>query len=139
MAYSTQSDIEAVFGTTNVALWSNTENTSITDGVPTANTSRIIDAITYADAVINDRFRGGRYTVPFSSTPTVVKNWSATLAGIWLYRSRGFAAGRDTEETNRYAALEGNALREMDLYLANSRRLDLAESSTRPTAPVVVM
>lgn len=139
MAYSTQSDISAVFGATNVALWSNTENTSITDGVPTADTSRIADGIAYADGVINDRFRSYRHAVPFTSTPVVVKNWSATLAGVWLYRSRGFAAGRDTEETNRYAALEGNVLREMDLYLAGARKLDLPENDTRPTAPFVVV
>ena len=139
MAYSAKADIDAIFGETNVAMWSNLENVSITSGVPTADTSRIADAIEYADGVIDDRFRGSRYSVPFSSVPVVLKNWSATLAGVWLFRSRGFAANQDSEETNRYAGMEANVLREMDLYLANTRRLDLPESHSRPTAPIVVI
>ena len=138
MAYCTQSDIEAVYGVTNVAAWSNLENVSVTDGVPVVNASRITAGIDYADSTINDRFRGRRYTVPFQSVPTVVKNWSSTIAGVWLYRSRGFATGQDSAETNRYVALEDNALREMDVYLAGSRRLDLPDNERRPTAPTVV-
>lgn len=139
MAYSTQTDIETIYGETNVALWSNTENEDITDGVPAVVTAAITASIAYADAIINDRFRGRRYTIPFTSTPTVVLNWSATIAGVWLYRRRGMQTGSDTDETNRYAGMEANALKEMDLYLGNSRKFDLPESDTRPTAPVVVI
>jgi phage gp36-like protein len=138
VAYSTTADIQAIYGETNVALWSNLENVSISDGTPTLDSARVASAIAYADSVINDRFRGRRYAVPFSPVPVAVTNWSATIAGVWLYRRRGMATGADTDETNRYAGMEANALREMDLYLAGSRRLDLPESDQRPTAPVVV-
>lgn len=139
MAYSTQADIEAIYGATNVALWSNLENQSITDGVPVVSSTRVNTAIEYADAVIDDRFRvTTRYSLPFSPVPVAVKNWSATIAGVWLYRSRGMQTGGDVVETNRYAGMEANALREMDMYLGNARRFNLSESDTRNTAPVVV-
>lgn len=139
MAYSTQSDIAAIYGATNVALWSSLDNDSVTDGVPDADTARIAAAIEYADAVIDDRFRGRRHEVPFSPVPTVVKNWSATIAGVWLYRSRGMQTGEDTAETNRYAGMEANALKEMDLYIGGARKFTLPQSDRRPTVPVVVV
>lgn len=139
LAYCVQSDVEAIYGVTNVALWSNLENVSITEGTPTEDTARIDTSIEYAESVINDRFRStGRYSLPFSPVPFAVKNWAATIAGVWLYRSRGMQTGEDTAETNRYAGMEANALREMDLYMGGARRLNLPENDVRNTAPVVV-
>lgn len=140
MAYSTQTDLEDVYGTTNIAVWSqlNESASRAATGVPAADTARIARAIAYADAVINDRFRGFRYDLPFSPVPTAVVNWSATIAGVWLYRSRGIAAGSDTAEANRYVGMEANALREMDLYLSGTRTFSLDDNETRPTRPVGV-
>lgn len=140
MAYSTQTDIEDIFGVTNVAVWSqlNESTSRAATGVPAADTARIARAITYADAIIDGRFRGWRYSLPFAPVPTEVVNWSATISGVWLYRSRGMAAGRDTAEVNRFVGMEQNALREMDLYLAGTRQFNLTDNESRPTVPVVV-
>ena len=63
MAYSTQADIENIFGTANVVRWSQLDPSSTT-----ADTARIALAITNADAMINATFAGSQYVVPFSPT-----------------------------------------------------------------------
>lgn len=140
MPYSTKTDIESVYGVTNVAVWSqlNESASRAATGIPAADSARINAAIAYADAVIDDRFRGGRYAVPLSPVSPIVTNWSAVLAGIWLYRSRGVASGADTADANRYVGMEQNVYREMDLYLGGARTLTAAQADTFPTMPVGV-
>lgn len=124
MAYITQADIESVFGVENVASWSNLESDSTT-----ADTGRIADAIAWAEQDINDRFRGGAYTIPFvpqsSGALRPVIDWCAKLAGAWLYQSRGISA-----ETNPVGdvlvAVEGS----IRAYQAGQRRLDCARVGT---------
>jgi phage gp36-like protein len=132
--YIEQTHIEDVFGVENVARWSNLENESAD-----ADTGRIALAIAKAEQEVHDRFRGGRYTLPFTGSLSVVRDWCAKLAGAWLYSSRG-ARASDADEAGSFAL--GNrraALEEMDLYLAGARRLDspLAGSWTTD-APMVV-
>ena len=83
--YCSLTDIQNVFGLSNVTLWSNLDNTSTT-----TDTTRIAAALAYADDEIDNFFRGGPYAVPLilnsGCAPTT---WAAKLAGIWLYDSRG--------------------------------------------------
>jgi len=87
VAIIVQADIEAVFGATNVAIWSNLDSDSTT-----AVTARISAAIEYAEAWVNDEFRDSRYVVPLTPNTGThsprVKNWCAVMAGEWLYRPR---------------------------------------------------
>ncbi|HPS52794.1 MAG TPA: DUF1320 family protein, partial [Phycisphaerae bacterium] len=88
MSYATKSEIESVFGKSNVASWSNLDNE-----MSGADDTRIASAISYADSIINARLRGGRYALPLvnsqGTVPGLVKDWAAKLAGVWLYECRG--------------------------------------------------
>lgn len=85
--YATRSDIEDIYGITNVAKWADINN----DGVSTEDrvTDRVNKALSRATAEINDRLRGSRYSIPFTEVPNTVVYLCALYAGIWLYSSRG--------------------------------------------------
>ena len=89
MPYSARTDVEAVFGTTNVEQWA-----TLDDGDGAAEiTARITAAILYADAQIDDIARLSPYRTPLQdddrNTPTTIMKLSAKLAGIELYEARG--------------------------------------------------
>ena len=107
MSYCTQTDIENIFGVTNVVLWSNLDNQTTT-----ADATRIAAAIAYAGSFIDDRFQDGRFVVPLQSRGgsglAQITDIAARLAGCWLYESRGMAdlsdesiAGNNTVRNHR--------------------------------------
>lgn len=86
MSYCNRSDIEALFGAVNVKKWADLDNTEVEAPI----TARVATAIEYAQATIDDRLRGGRYTIPLAEPPpTTVVDTAARLAGFWLYDARG--------------------------------------------------
>lgn len=86
MSYCSRSDIEALFGAVNVKKWADLDNTDVDAPI----TARIATAIEYAQATVNDRLRGGRYTIPLTEPPpTTVIDTASRLAGVWLYEARG--------------------------------------------------
>ena len=97
MPYAVQSDIENIFGVENVALWSNI-TPGTTQNAP-ANAARVALALQYADDTINEAMRNnGQYQIPLTlrgnapgATMGLIVNCAATLAGAWLYKSRGMA------------------------------------------------
>ena len=126
MAIIDQDDIEAVFGDSNVAAWSNLENDSTA-----ANTARITAAITYAEATFTNRLRDSRYVVPLvplsgTHDPEVV-DICAKLAGVWLYESRGIRDSEASEVANRIVTHRRYALQVTDLILAGTRRIPYTE------------
>lgn len=130
VAIIVQADIENVFGTRNVAMWSNLDNDS-----ETANTSRITVAIATAEDAISDRLRSSRYIVPLTpngSHSYTVKHWAAVLAGHWLYSSR--VRG---DETSSVAAQHAQVMAEMDAVAAGGRGIDYATKERAGTAPWV--
>lgn len=131
MSYSAQSDLENLFGTANVAAWSNLE------GGTDADTDRIAAAIAWADAYIDDRFRPcGIYSLPFSGTSPIVTNWSASLAGIWLFQSRPTGGG---DAGASYADKREQVEREIDLYIIGGRRLTCTRAESKnANVPYVV-
>ena len=82
MAYSVKEDI------TNLEL-TETELVQLTDDDKSGSVddAKVTAAILKADSEIDDYCRG-RYTVPFSPVPDVIKFLSATIAAYWLYRRR---------------------------------------------------
>lgn len=84
-AYAEQSDVENIYGTTNVAKWADMENTRDEDYIA----GRITWAIGLASAHIDSMLLGGPYTVPFSVVPALIKDGCARLAGVYLYDGRG--------------------------------------------------
>lgn len=87
MAYCVRSDIEDRFGVANVTTWADLDN----DANASKITARITRAITVAEDQVNVLLRGGAYAIPFSGTPTMIKDICAVLAGVWLYDARGVA------------------------------------------------
>lgn len=130
--YIAQSDIEDIFGIDNVRIWSNLANED-----SSANSARITNAIEYAEAEIENRFRNGRYAVPFANGGSVLVNWIASLAGIWLFEHR--PVFNESDEATGFDNLRESLDMEIEQYLSGQRLLpaDLA-ASTEVTAPVVV-
>src|SRR3972149_1682098 len=134
--YIVQSDIENVYGTTNVAMWSQLDS-----ALTTADTTRIAGAIRYAEAIVDDRFRGSRYTVPLTGSTAhlaPVVDWCSKLAGIWLYESRGLQDGFLAEDANRVTYQKVNIHREIDAYLSGRWRGGFGLSEQARDAPVAV-
>lgn len=137
--YIQQSDLENVFGSDNIVVWSNLDNST-----DSANTTRINAAISYAEEDVENRFRDGRYTVPFvgasGSIPKVIVDWMAKIAGAWLYESRPqkFTEDENSEEIN-FGRIRRHVDTDIKLYVSGQRRVNLAlaERST-PSAPIVL-
>jgi hypothetical protein len=93
--YCSRSDVNDIFGATNVTTWGDLDNDADDDKI----TTRIARAISWATTEINDRLRGGPYEIPLpESTSSTIVDLCASLAGVWLYRSRGIddeAGGND--------------------------------------------
>ena len=132
MSYIAKSDIEDVFGKDNVAVWSNL------DGETDADTARIARAIVLAEEDVENRFRGGKYQLPFSPIPEVVKNWCATLAGIWLFENRPGYKTTD-EEWEGFNKLEEKVGGDIDAYTSGQRQLAATPiANTSAESPQVV-
>lgn len=135
-AYIAQSDVEDVWGETNVAAWSQKDPASTT-----ADEDRIEQAIKWGEQQIEDLFRGGEYLVPFAGNDSdglrPLKDAMAAKAGWWLYRSRGL---RSTDQTDRVLMVVQEADRAIQAYLAGPAKLNAVKArSDMPTAPQVVM
>lgn len=90
MAYSDADDLNEVWGTGNVTAWA-----TLADG-DSAGTiaARKTRSITMADAMIDAVARTAGYRIPMQTieggtTPTLVNNLSAVLAGVWMYEAFG--------------------------------------------------
>lgn len=130
MAYSTQTDLEAIAGTSNVAVWSNLESDSTT-----ANTTRITAAIAWADALLNSKLRK-QYAIPLTNIdggdlPDDVVRVSALLALAWLVTPR--EANTDDDRAGTFRA-EANAA--ITAWLGGSIDPGLTRRATvEPRAP----
>jgi uncharacterized protein DUF1320 len=138
--YAAQCDIEDIFGITNVAIWSQLDPTQPPG---TADVTRIQRALDYSDATIVSFFRNqGNYATPLApldTDATLVKRWSATLAGVWLYESRDLrdqaATGKaSAKEGNRYSQMAQQVIAEMGPY-RSQQKLNAVRRWPSPTAP----
>ena len=132
--YIGQSDVEQIFGTVNVAKWSNLDNL---DESGSPDTTRITTAITYAEDWLDEQLRNGPYTTPLAGTlPQTVKNAVAAMAGVWLYEARG-VDDFDGESDNPITAHRNRAQRYVARVLRGEVQLDIERSEVGPSAPVV--
>jgi len=134
--YAAQSDIEDIFGVTNVATWSQLDPTQ-PPGTP--DTERIQRALDFACSKIESFFRNyGNYTTPLTpqnDDVNLVTRWAATLAGVWLYESRG--QRDDNPPGNKFTAMAKQVMAEMGPY-RSSEKLDAARRWPSPTAPAAM-
>jgi len=131
MAYSTQTDIENVFGEKNVETWSDL------DGDGTLDSTRVAASIAYADEFINSMLRGGVYAIPIGSSNVLVTNWSAVLAGAWLYRSRGLRD--DNLEGDKIESQRQDVESKLAQVNAGVIQLDVARTSPDSTTAMSVV
>lgn len=100
MAYSTRSNLEIVFGKTNITKWADANNNNNKDDIA----ARIAWAIESADSSIDDRLRRLGFTLPFDPVPITIREISCRLAGICLYEfPRGVA---DDEEATDFSPIK---------------------------------
>jgi len=125
--YAAEADVTSYFGESNVARWSDPENT----GVPAVDSDAVTEALDWADAEIDSTFEGTRYEVPLTVSATV-KNWSVRLAGVYLYKKRGL---RETESPDdKMASMEEGVRNEMAAFVSGCRNLP----GSRAHAPDIV-
>lgn len=131
-SYCDGTDIEDRFGVENVARWSQLDN-----DVTTADLARVQAAITWAEATIDDFLREGPYTIPLSPVVQTVRTWAATLAGHWLYSSRGL---RDETPDGSFIQQHfDRVMTEMARVRSGVVRIDVGRAgSYQPSAAVVV-
>ncbi len=136
MSYCTRSDIEDLFGPLNVAKWADLDN----DQDATAIASRIARAIAVATARIDDRLRGGPYSLPIVGDPPTLVNLAASLAGLWLYESRGVQdfSPETGVPMHRLRWFSEQAEKTLKDLRAGVLRLDVALVGQGTTAPIVV-
>lgn len=135
MPYATQTNLENLFGTEQVARWS-----QLDQSLTTTDATRVAAAIAYADAQIDTALAGGPYTVPLALGTTgniIVSTWSATLAAEWLAGNRG---AREDEEGIPYVTEKADEVRaQIARVKGGAIRLDAARAnSPMPQAPVAV-
>ena len=130
--YCTRSDISDIFGTNNVTTWADLDSDADADNIA----AHIARAIVWATTEINDRLRGGPYEIPLSASATIV-DLCATLAGLWLYRSRGTD---DETEVDKYRWHWERCEKTLSEIRGGKRRLDATSSTDTPggQAPFVV-
>ncbi|HOK59013.1 MAG TPA: DUF1320 family protein [Sedimentisphaerales bacterium] len=85
MAYSQRTDLEAIYGARNVERWADLDSSGNLEDIA----ARITYAISVADAEIDSVLSGSPIKTPLDKVPTLLKIISATLAGVFLYESRG--------------------------------------------------
>ncbi len=118
MAYSTQANLEAKFGTRAILRWSDVDESG------TADTTIITTAITDADQIINEVLFPV-HIVPFSATHPTINNTSIALAGYNLYIMRGL---RDNSTDEMMTTIRQNALDLLDRIVDGQPILDSSGS-----------
>ena len=122
-----------IFGPPNVSTWADLHHESDSDVI----TARVARAIAWATTEINDRLRGGPYEIPLPLTAAnTIVDLCATLAGVWLYRSRGTD---DESEIDKYKWHWDRVETTLSEIRAGKRRLNATPSvDTGGQAPFAV-
>ncbi len=90
MSWIVRSNIEDTFGKSNVAKWADLDGNKVEDDI----TTHINRSITVIEALVNDTLRHSIIDISVvadADMPDTLVEIGATLAGVWLYQSRGVA------------------------------------------------
>lgn len=129
MAYATREQLEARFSAAEIKQWADRDS----DGDATAIASAITAALDDATAEIDDRLRGGPYSVPFSSPPTIIVRTCCMIAAGMLYEPRGAQDfGEVGEPLDRLHGVRKKAELNLRRIRAGVLRLDLDEEERTP-------
>lgn len=129
--YAARTDIELIFGRTNVQKWADLDNEEDQDFI----SSRICWALAESRAAFDDRLRGGPYTVPFEEPyPRQIIVMSARLAGVILYDSRGVADSADEDNPNHALTMHRKMVEKFfQKVLGDQIRLDQEHTVNTPS------
>lgn len=83
--YALRTDIEDIFGPTNVAKWADVDNNED----PVLIDRRIVWALKHSYDEMNSRLIGCPYAVPLQGAPPMIIRLQAQFAAVLLYESRG--------------------------------------------------
>ena len=90
--YCDRHDIEMIFGAKNVALWADLDSSEDEQTIE----DRIQKAINVATAEVDSLLSSGPFRLPLASSldgvPLLIRELTATLAGVYLYECRGAEA-----------------------------------------------
>jgi hypothetical protein len=120
--------VENVYGTSNVAMYSDLENTG------TANTARILTGLQLVDARINNRLKANNVATPVATSSTdfaLLTDIAAKWTGAWLYESRGV---RDEASDGRVKRLVSEANAAINV-LCLPGRLDAQQAARMAQCP----
>lgn len=118
MSYCAQSDLVLMFGESNINKWADADN----DGDSGTIDARIAWACQFATDRVDNRLRGTRYAIPFSSAPNIVVQIATMLAGVCLYQTpRGLIDGDDEQDV--FTALEERAEKMLDRIVNGQDKL----------------
>lgn len=134
VTYSADSDVEAIYGSTNVDKWADLNNNEDAGEI----TARKLWAREQAYARVNARLLHGPYEIPFDSpAPTLVVRMEAALAGVYLYQSRGVT---DFDADGRAVDQLAHERKQFDVDVRDilTRRLRLDVTENAVTHPQVV-
>ena len=88
-AYCARTDIEALFGPSNVSTWADLDN----DENATSITNRITASIAAAGDDLDSWFRNTSFSIPLADEDgdgsPFITTLAATYAGVWLYENHG--------------------------------------------------
>ena len=144
MAYSIRSDIEDIFGKTNVQTWGNMDAGDTEDtAVLTEIANRVTRGIGHADDMINAKLAESDYAIPVAAQPGksigLITTISATLAGCWLYEARGLDDADDEGRPfNRYSAKRKDAEQMLSNIADGSLKIDAVAATKGVNVPFVV-
>jgi hypothetical protein len=120
------------FGTKNIAVASNKENTSTDPNLPAVQ-----DAFDEALEAVQDEMRGGPYIVPFDFTPNggqcpwKIRVWGMTIAYAALYiGGRGVQEKQKDSVGDKISKLVSNIYREIGFAKAGLLQLNLKTATT---------
>ena len=103
MPYAVRTDIENIFGKGNVRIWADLDNENDTDYIA----ARIAWALESAEAEIDILLGERSYELPIvvDPIPVVLRDITATLAGLKLYESRGVKDWDENSGRARHALM----------------------------------
>lgn len=135
--YCSLTDVYDIFGTQNVAQWSNL------DGGAALDLGRVATALADTDAMFNTELRGGVYAVPLvlKSGQQFITKLAAKATGIFLFNVRGQLdtltnADGSIRPYNRYAGMMKDVYNELRNIKNGITQLDAVGSGITNTPAV---
>ena len=137
MPYATRSDMEQIFGKTNIDAWADIDKlptTTVTEqsASSAAITARIDFFLAEADVEIDDALREGPYEVPFITVHSALTAIAARLAAYRMYTARG-AVADDNELADALKYVE----QKLQGYRSGSLRFPVAVTERAGAVPDV--